>query len=315
MKRHLPIFYSILVFSFALLACESDEDPALEDRIRQDDKAIQNYLSENNISAEKSSSGVYFEPLVENSQGKQVAVGDVVSILYTMQLLLGEYTVESHTDTLRPLKFMHTADALIPVGLNQEIGRMREGEKYRFFIPSYQAFEDYSHPNLFSEYSNFVMEVEVTNLQTEAEQFAEEMDSIQSYITNNNLEADEFSDGLFFIDTKPGSGSAPNHNGAVRFHFTRKYLDGTVIETTKGEDPIDVYFIENRLVKGLEAGIKRMRSGGEAILIMPSRLAFGESVQVIPQQVREDWVKYDDFYPEVKPYAPVLYEVELLGVY
>jgi FKBP-type peptidyl-prolyl cis-trans isomerase len=315
MKKYQIFYLGILVFAFAGMGCESDEDPELQDRIRQDDKAIQSYLTEKNISAEKASSWVYIEPLVENAQGKQVQEGDVVSVLYTMKLLIGEYEVESHTDTLHPVKFSHTEDALIPVGLNAEISRMREGEKFRFFIPSHQAFGDYRHQNLFSAHSNFIMEVEVIDLKTEPQQFSEEIDSIESYIQHNNIQADAYADGLHFVDEKPGNGRIPNSNGAVRFHFTRKYLDGTVIETTQGGDPIQVYFSENRLVEGLEAGIKLMREGGEAILIMPSSLAFGKSIQIIPQKVRQDLVDDGELEPEVKPYAPVLYEVQLLGIY
>ena len=315
MKKYRNFYLGILALSFVLLACENDDDAELQDRIRQDDKAIQAYLTENNISAEKASSWVYIEPLVENAQGKQVQEGDVVSVLYTMKLLLGEYEVESHTDALHPVKFSHTAEALIPEGLNTEISRMREGEKFRFFIPSHQAFGEYRHQHLFSAHSNFIMEVEVIDLKTESEQFAEEIDSIESYIQHNHIEADAYADGLYFVDEKPGNGRIPDNNDAVKFHFTRKYLDGSVIETTQGGDPIQVYFSENRLVEGLEAGIRMMREGGESILIMPSRLAFGKSIQIIPQKVRQDLVDDGELEPEVKPYAPVLYEVQLLGVY
>lgn len=315
LKNYQILYLGIFILSFFMPACESDEDSELQDQIRQDDKAIQTYLTENNITAEKASTGVYIEPLVENAQGRQVEEGDVVSVLYTMKLLLGDYVVESYTDALHPVKFSHTAESLIPEGLNVEMSHMREGETFRFFIPSNQAFGDYRHNNLFSANSNFVMEIELVDLNTEQEQYVEEMDSIENYIQHNNIQADSYAEGLFFVDTKPGNGRLPDNNGAIRFHYTRKYLDGTVIQTTEGGDPIQVYFAENRLVAGLEAGIKLMREGGEAILIMPSRLAFGKSVQVIPQKVRQDWVNNDELDPKVKPYAPVLYEVRLLGVY
>jgi FKBP-type peptidyl-prolyl cis-trans isomerase len=315
MKKYQIFYLGIFALALVVQGCEDDQDNGLQDRIRLDDRAIQTYLTEKNITAEKTSSGVYIEPLQENPQGEQVQEGDVVSILYDMKLLVGDTPVESHTDTLHPVKFSHTADALIPVGLNAEISRMRIGEKFRFYIPSYQAFEEYRHPNFFSAYSNFIIEVDLIDLKTEAEEFAVQLDSIQNYVQHNNIEADAYAEGLYFVDTKSGNGSMPNSNGAVRFHFTRKYLDGAVIETTVGSDPIQVYFSENRLVPGLEAGIKLMHEGGKATLIMPSRLAFGKSIQIIPQKVRQDWVEYEEFYPEVKPYAPVLYEVELLGVY
>jgi hypothetical protein len=57
-----------------------------------------------------------------------------------------------------------------------------------------------------------------------------------------------------------------------------------------------------------------MREGGKALLIMPSKMAFGKSVQVIPQKLREDWVEDESIQPLAKPYTSVMYEVELLKV-
>lgn len=295
-------------------ACLPDVESDVQKRIRLDDDAIHTYLTENKIEAEKSSFGVYMVPLKENSAGKRAQENHVAGILYTMKQLNGETVIETHSDTLHPLQFSHSNDALLPAGLNYAIGQMREGEKYRFFIPSYLAFGAYSHQGLFPSYTNFIMEVELISLQTEEQIYESELDSIQSYMQLQNMEAEAYPNGLYYKAIKQGSGPAPTDNSRVRFHFTRKYLDGTIIETTKGKSPIEVHFQEKKLVKGLEQGLKLMKKGGEAVFLMPSKIAFGKSVQVIPQKVRESWVKEDKINMDVLPYTPVLYEVELLDV-
>ncbi len=313
MKKY--FYFGVLFLSLIGQACEEDVNSELDTQKKVDDKAIRDYLAEKNISAEKLESGVYIRPLVENPQGTQVQVGHVVSILYSMKLILGDYPIETYNDTLNPVKFSYTENSLIPVGLNVEIGQMKKGEKFRFFIPSHQAFLDYENISYFGAYSNFVMDVEVVDLKTEQQEYEAELDAVQHFVQDNYPNAESYANGLYVVSTKPGNGRIPNSNGRIRFHFTRKYLDGTVIETTEGGNPIDVFFSERRLVQGLEQGIKQMTEGEHAILIMPSALAFGKSLQVIPQKLRQDLVRRGELEPEVAPYSPVLYEVELLAAY
>lgn len=314
MKNSKLLYLGILSQVLMLQACLNDVESDVEKRVRLDDDAIHTYLTENNIEAEKSSFGVYMVPLKENTPGKQVQENHVAGILYTIKPLNGQTVIEAYSDTLHPLQFNHSSNALLPAGLNYAVGQMRVGEKYRFFIPSYLAFGAYGHQGLFESYSNFIMEVDLVSLQTEEEVYESEVDSIQAYMQLQDIEAEAYPNGLYYKNLEQGTGPAPTDNSRVKFHFTRKYLDGTVIETTKGKNPIEVYFQEKKLVKGLEQGLRLMKEGEKALLIMPSKIAFGKSVQVIPQKVRESWVKEEKIDMDVLPYTPVIYEVELLDV-
>lgn len=313
---YLSAFLLFLLLNGCLDAGESDH----EKQIRDDDETIQSYLESNNIEAEKLSSGVYAEVLKENENGKEVAEDHVVGILYTMTHLSGEHTIETHTDTLNPLRFSNSYNynynSIHPAGINYAIGLMREGEKYRFYVPSYQAFENYSHEDFFDSFSNFIIEVDLIELKTEEEIYYEEVEKIQNYISENEIDAESYPNGLYHVQIEENSGKIPNSSSQVQFHFTRKYLDGTVIETTVGDDPVQLYLNlgNNNLVEGLEEGILLMREGETAEFIMPSRLAFGKSVQVIPQQLRETWAENGEINPLTKPYSPVIYEIELLTV-
>lgn len=311
---YLSAFLLILLINGCLDAGESDQ----EKQIREDDATIQSYLESNNIEAEKLSSGVYAEVIEKNENGKEVVEDHVVGILYTMIHLEGEYVVETHTDTLNPLRFSNSYNynfnSIHPAGINYAIGLMREGEKYRFYVPSYQAFGNYTHEDFFDSFSNFIVEVDLIELKTEEEIYYEEVEMIQNYIAENEIEAESYPNGLYYIQIEENNGKIPNSSSQVQFHFTRKYLDGTVIETSVDGDPIQLYLGNNNLVKGLEDGILFMREGETAEFIMPSRLAFGKSVQVIPQQLREMWAENGNISPLTKPYSPVIYEIELITV-
>lgn len=312
------VLLAVFIFPFLLQGCLDASESDYERQVREADETIETYLTNNNIDAQKQSSGVHIEILHENEDGKQVVEDHVVGILYKMIHLEGEYEIEVHSDTLNPLRFSYSFDAgynaLHPAGLNYEIGNMRLGEKFRFYVPSYQAFGDYAHDDLFDIYSHFIVEVELIELKTEEEIFNEELESIQHYIESNDIEAESYPNGLYYVPVEEGDGEQPAVNSQVEIHFTRKYLDGTVIETTEDDEPLQVFLNNNQLVAGLENGIPLMREGGKAEFIMPSELAFGKSVQVIPQQLREEWAEEGEINPLTKPYSPVIYEIELIEV-
>ena len=313
MKTILKILPGFLAILLIIAGCTANEPSDQEKQMNYDDQLIQAYLHEKDIDAVKTSSGVYIEPLRNNANGKAVNDGDVICMLYSMKLLTGDYVVETYADTLHPLKFSHTPDGLIPIGLNQEIDQMHEGEKYRFFIPSSLAYGNNSEDGAFSANANFIIDVDLVAVKTEDEVDQEESDSVQSFVQHNYPNATPYPDGLYIVNEVQGTGSAPDNGGGVTFHFTRKYLDGTVIETTTTGDPLQVYFFENRLVPGLEEGVKQMKAGGKALLIMPSKLGFGASIQVIPQKVRQQLVADGQLEPKVRPYTPIMYEVELIS--
>lgn len=315
---HLKFYYiNILLLPILLFGCLDASESDYERQVREADEIIETYLTDNNIDAEKQASGVYIEVVRENEDGKQVLEDHVLGILYEMTHLEGEYLVESHTDTSNLLRFSNSYNAaynaIYPVGLNYEAGKMRQGEKFRFYIPSYQAFGSYSHGELFGTYSHFIVEVDLIEVKTEEEIYEEELDSIQAYIDENELETESYPNGLHYILLEEGDGDKPSANSQITLHFTRKYLDGTVIETTTDGDPRQIQMNTGRLVTGLENGLPLMKEGGKAIFIMPSKLAFGKSAQVIPQPVREVFVE-EEFILETKPYSPVIYEIDLLEV-
>jgi len=64
----------------------------------------------------------------------------------------------------------------------------------------------------------------------------------------------------------------------------------------------------------LEEGLKLMKSGGSAILVMPSSIAFKQSVCVIPRKVRQELVRDKIIIEEVLPYSILKYVVKLKAV-
>jgi FKBP-type peptidyl-prolyl cis-trans isomerase FkpA len=82
--------------------------------------------------------------------------------------------------------------------------------------------------------------------------------------------------GLQYKITKEGSGKSPAASDRVLVHYEGKLLDGTIFDSSiKRGEPIA--FPLNRVIPGWTEGLQLMKEGGEAILYIPSKLAYGPS--------------------------------------
>jgi FKBP-type peptidyl-prolyl cis-trans isomerase len=105
--------------------------------------------------------------------------------------------------------------------------------------------------------------------------------------------------GLEYVETKAGEGAQAMAGKKVKVHYTGKFPDGKVFDSSisRGE-PIEFELGRGRVIKGWDEGIALMKVGGKALLTIPPELAYGErgAGGVIP------------------PNATLLFEVELVEV-
>ncbi len=105
--------------------------------------------------------------------------------------------------------------------------------------------------------------------------------------------------GLEYIEVEPGTGAQAESGKTVSVHYTGKFQDGKVFDSSvsRGE-PIKFPLGAGRVIKGWDEGIALMKEGGKAQLVIPPHLAYGESGAggVIP------------------PNATLVFEVELVSV-
>src|SRR6266571_8329077 len=75
----------------------------------------------------------------------------------------------------------------------------------------------------------------------------------------------------------PGSGESPAATDVVKVHYMGKLVDGTVFDSSiqRGQ-PIEFPVGEGRVIKGWDEALIDMKKGEQRVLIIPSRLAYGE---------------------------------------
>ena len=105
--------------------------------------------------------------------------------------------------------------------------------------------------------------------------------------------------GLDYTEVQEGTGAQPKTGDTVRVHYTGKFANGKVFDSSvsRGE-PLEFSLGRGRVIKGWDEGIALMKVGGKAVLTIPPHLAYGENGAggVIP------------------PNATLTFEVELVGI-
>ena len=102
-----------------------------------------------------------------------------------------------------------------------------------------------------------------------------EEDQIQDYIDRYSLPMNRTGTGLRYYIYKNGSGRKIENNTIVRFNFKVQLLNGYVCYDSKTDGYKEALIGKADVVSGLEEGLKYMREGDSAKLIIPSHLAYG----------------------------------------
>jgi FKBP-type peptidyl-prolyl cis-trans isomerase FkpA len=146
-------------------------------------------------------------------------------------------------------------------------------------------------------------EVEVQQKKQMAEREAEaaklketERPAIDKFLADNKINVKPTATGLYYVETVKGSGPSPKADEVVKVHYTGKFLDGRVFDSSvERNEPVE--FGLNQVIAGWTEGLQLMKKGGKANMVIPSELAYGpQGRQGIP------------------PYTPLYFEVELIDI-
>lgn len=134
-------------FRYALISIKSKEQFEADLKAKSalqaqtDDKSITDYLAKNNITAQKTASGLYYT-ISKPGSGDNASAGKMVKVKYTGKLLDGT-VFDSNIDP----KFQHSEPLEVTLGQKQVIDGwdegltlLNKGAKATFFIPSPMAY-------------------------------------------------------------------------------------------------------------------------------------------------------------------------------
>jgi FKBP-type peptidyl-prolyl cis-trans isomerase FkpA len=269
----------------------------------------------------KTDSGLMYKVFV-SKDGAKPKEGDLVTMdmVYKMDKD-GKDSVLFDTRKMgRPVVVPIGAKPSFKGGIEEGFAMLSVGDSAEFQVPADSIFEKTFHAQLppfikKGTMLTFVLKMEKIQPKTEVEaemkakqeaqmkemeeRKTKEPMEIENYVKANNIKVKANADGLYYIQTKAGSGAAATEGKTVSIEYTGKFLDGRVFDTSVGKgQPLEFQIGKNGMIKGFEQGVKMMKVGGKANIIMPSALAYGAQ----------------GMQGGIPPYTPIMFEIELLSV-
>lgn len=128
----------------------------------------------------------------------------------------------------------------------------------------------------------------------------EEFTQVKNYVAANFKNPVSITSDAFMEITKSTALDSIKPGKRVKLSYKGAYLDGKVVDFTPEDRPFEfVMGHEDQILEGLRIALCKLKKGEKAKIILPSRLAFGSS---------------GSSNGSIAPYAPLLYEVEVLDV-
>jgi peptidylprolyl isomerase len=82
--------------------------------------------------------------------------------------------------------------------------------------------------------------------------------------------------GLTYLVTKKGTGRLPKTGETVVIHYTGMLTNGVKFDSSRDRgEPLSFELGAGRVIKGWDEGVAKLRIGDHAILVIPSKLAYG----------------------------------------
>lgn len=265
----------------------------------------------NNDGFQKGENGLEYKFIIENKNERQPQPGDIIevsmfytnaqdSIIYDTREFSKAFKMKVKNPTINggtiddAILLMHKGDSAIfkvdavrffTETKQEEVPTfIKEGEKLTFYIKLQQVYT----------IQEYLEQKRKQSFQNEEE----EMQALKAYLKLANINTPPMPSGLYYIEKVKGKGKMPTDGSWVSIHYLGTFINGEPFDNTyERNQPFEFQIGQNLVIPGLEEGVKYMREGGEAIIIIPSKLAYG-----------------DQQYKIIPPYSTLIFEVNLLKV-
>ena len=137
-------------------------------------------------------------------------------------------------------------------------------------------------------YMQAAMEKKALRMKAESEKFLEDNKKAEGVQTTKS--------GLQYKVISSGKGKSPVATDKVTVHYTGKFVDGKVFDSSIGRDPVT--FEVGGVIPGWTEALQLMHEGDKWMIYLPHDIAYGERGSG----------------NDIPPYATLIFEVELIKV-
>jgi FKBP-type peptidyl-prolyl cis-trans isomerase FkpA len=274
---------------------------------------------------EQTENGLFYQFHIQNKDAAKPKKGDIV---------VGELSIRLEdslifTNAGQPTR-LFPVDSIYPGDLFEGVQLMGIGDSATFIVFADTIKKYVPMPQDVKPGAKFYYSIKLTEIiskeKVEAEQKVQmeaytkqaeeakvrETADIEKYIKEKKISAKPTESGLYYIETKKGSGAQAENGKTVKVEYTGMLLNGKVFDTSiksiaekaglfnaqRQYEPIEFPLGEGRVIPGWEEGIAKMKVGGKAKFIIPSNIAYGA------RGAGKD----------IPPFSTLIFEVELKEV-
>ncbi|MEL6720319.1 MAG: FKBP-type peptidyl-prolyl cis-trans isomerase [Bacteroidota bacterium] len=262
--------YFILLMSVCLLgSClKENESVGNREQFEIDINLIEEYLETNNLTAQSSNSGLHYI-IEEEGPGDAPGISDIVVVRLKQSLLDGTVINEIVGDSSVTIGI----PALLP-GLQESLLLLKKGGKGTFLMPSYLGLGNAASADIPAN-SVLIFELELVDILTTERILEIDIETIENYLEENNIEADSTDQGIFYFFEEEGEGENVPSGATVTVKYKGYFLNGTVFDETEGD--ATATFPLSGVIRGWQLGIPLFKKGGKGTIFLPSALAYGPS--------------------------------------
>lgn len=260
---------------------------------------------------EKVKSGIYFKLLALGEESKKANAGDYITADIT-------YRNMKDSAFFSGRRRFQLSESTFKGSVDECFTMISEGDSASFIISADDFFLktlESQKPHFLVNQQTIKVDIRLVEVQTdkdyqrEKEAFLTWIEDFGDYekviltqfIEQKKISAKPTASGIYFIPSIAGNGPLVALGDTVIVDYEGKFFNGKFFDSTKKRmEPFSfVYGQKWQVIDGLEEAIGLMRQGQKALVILPSKLAFGKdgsSTGIIP------------------PFTSVVFEVELLKI-
>lgn len=275
MIRKITAAYTLALMGLIVVlgSCKKDYD-TIE---TTDDAVIQQYITSNNITATKDTTGFYYQVVNQGDTGEFFKTTDSVFYHVAVKSLTNGTVYYTDPVTSNLATYVGYASQLVTVNIpaiRTAMLALKPGGVARIFLPSYLAFGRNGLTNI-NVPPNEVIDLVVTTL-PERTQAAVDDRVIREFIAAKGITGMvKHPSGVYYAITAPGSGGLPiSLRSSLTVNYTGKTLDDVTFDTsTDGTMVLPL----TGVIAGWQEVLPLLKKGGKMRMLIPSPLAYGKT--------------------------------------
>ena len=303
--KHISFAALAGIMVLSVSSCLKDDSEA---QIAEEKRIFENYILTNNITVEPSPTGLYYIETLAGT-GQSATEGDWLEISFTGRLVVNNDVVMTSDMQVAKDNSIYSSGTFYGparlvlgqisyAGLNQGIANMKEGGKARLIFPSDLGLGGQSSGSI-PAYSSLIFDIELLKVIPDIREY--ETSLLMSYLQTNEISTDSTDSGIYIKESVAGEGDFPDANDLVTVTYTGKFLNGAVFDNSGKSFNLHIGY--NEVIYGFEEGVKLMRKGGAATIIIPYYYAYGE------------YGRLDSYYRTViPPFTTLVFDISVSNI-